>query len=899
MAATAGGPNRRDIFASVFPPSNFTTPTPENTPSIGVLASPGRPFGGFHAPPPVVDETVRLSRAWSTATRFLSLPSEQPGQEQIGRDVQDAMHLICKDSRTRKDLLAWYANETGTWFRRNMLNKLSPWHEPVPRSEAKALLLQTVELLEDAQGHCIMWLLALRDDTMDEDRSKLFEAFQQNVTERLHFQYLQSLPLSRVQDTMAAVFLQEMKASLVTNSNPQTCLNLNECYCNVNMDDLPLEQFYVVGLGGALAERAFAQAMHIFLNTTAINRRCFQVDWARRGSAMQMLHNWVQTHLRPFVRDSLRYLTGNQLLVISESEHKLAETAVTNLGRQRTDSIFDYIKTWPDSTGALLDIKHYLTLSTNTQSQSKAHVCDSFIKQAATRLLHAGASTVEILSIYANVIHAFRLLDARGVMLEKVAHPIRYYLRHRDDTVAIIAASFLADVGPDRAVPDADAEKICVDIIDEVASSQLTGREHRMLRYDDMAWMPDPIDAGPDYKASKSEDVLAYILGLFDAEDFIKEVTSVLAQHLLQATDPEYTKEIRLVELFKSRLDATKLQAAEVMLKDVHDSINLNRRMNLAERQANAVPPTPRDVQAAVPEEGITLQALWSKFEGVMNPAQFHATLKLVATKRQDLYFAKRTRLPPEPVTPSAPVRLRKDGMDFRVQVLSSFFWPQMRANDFELPKGFAEREQAFQDRFSQLGNQRKLHFRHALAHVDVKLELEDRFVFERDVPVWRASVVEAFGGQVGPADEKVYLTAGNLEDALDMEEELVLDALAFWMGRRVLFQPEPGQYAVLERLDMDTGTMSQQAAQVEEISAVKTQDAMLRESAPMFETFIANMLRNGGPKAIEGMMGITGMLKMVLPLFTYGEEETKWLLEEMEERGEVVRNGALWAVSG
>ena len=68
---------------------------------------------------------------------------------------------------------------------------------------------------------------------------------------------------------------------------------------------------------------------------------------------------------------------------------------------------------------------------------------------------------------------------------------------------------------------------------------------------------------------------------------------------------------------------------------------------------------------------------------------------------------------------------------------------------------------------------------------------------------------------------------------------------------------------------------------------------------APMFEAFIANMLRNGGPKPIEGMMGITGMLRMVLPLFTYGEAETRWLLEEMEGRGEVVRSGEVWSVRG
>ena len=145
----------------------------------------------------------------------------------------------------------------------------------------------------------------------------------------------------------------------------------------------------------------------------------------------------------------------------------------------------------------------------------------------------------------------------------------------REDTVGIIAASFLADVNQSDTAASTDVDKICLDITNEVANSTLEeSRDTKMLNWDDMNWMPDPIDAGPDYKASKSEDVISYILGLFEQEEFIKEVTTVLAQHLLHSMDSEYVKETRLVELFKSRLDPSKLQAAEVMLKDMQDSVS-------------------------------------------------------------------------------------------------------------------------------------------------------------------------------------------------------------------------------------------------------------------------------------------------------------------------------------
>ena len=141
-------------------------------------------------------------------------------------------------------------------------------------------------------------------------------------------------------------------------------------------------------------------------------------------------------------------------------------------------------------------------------------------------------------------------------------------------------------------------------------------------------------------------------------------------------------------------------------------------------------------------------------------------------------------------------------------------------------------------------------------------------------------------------------MTATQLEETLHMEAELVLDALGFWTGKRVLYQRSAGVFAVLERLDMDSGalpTRGQQQQQTETVSALMSQDAMLRESAPMFETFIKGMLRDGGPKEVAGFMGITSMLKMVLPTFTYGDEEVLWLLGQMEGRGEVGSNGEVW----
>ena len=257
------------------------------------------------------------------------------------------------------------------------------------------------------------------------------------------------------------------------------------------------------------------------------------------------------------------------------------------------------------------------------------------------------------------------------------------------------------------------------------------------------------------------------------------------------------------------------------------------------------------------------MSSLWRMFQGRMKPSQFQTAVMLVGNKHNDLVYAKRTRIPSELPSVSA-VKRKEDDIDFKTQILSSFFWPQLRSNEFGMPPFLQPFPTKFERDFIARGNQRKLQFRPALARVSFRLDLEDRTVEEVDVPGWRASVIDYFASEKPQVhdksaieeDDTVGLTDKQLMQALSMEEELVQDALNFWANKNVLYEKSPGVYAVLERLDMDVDIVQQHAQQDETISAVKSQSDMLRESAPMFETFIANMLRNQGPKQIEGMMG-------------------------------------------
>jgi len=883
---------------SVFPSKDYTIPTPESTPSIGPLASPTEPFGGFNIPSNAADEAVQNARAWSTATRYLSRDHTDDTSYPQKHDIEAFDQLLVSNQQSA--LLAdWYLNSISMHFRQHVLPDLSSWEAPVAVSRANELINTTVQVLQDAQGLYLEPLARLSSASRSTSFAATIGLFRAQILRRWHSLVLYSLPRQRVMKTLASALYQHMRTDLGIYSNPEKCLKNDRCLCKINFKGFPLKLIHAVGLGEDLAQRALALATHRLLDGPAVERRCMQVDWSGQKTVVPRLQAWVETCFAPCIQSAIGALTGAPFEFTGNDIERMAAGAVLSLVRKRTDALFDYVKVWPASTGALLDIKEHIATGSTIE---KASLCTTFIRQVQQRILHAGATTVDVLSVYVNVIHAFKLLDARGVLLDKVAGPLRNYLRSRDDTVSVMAASFLADIDADGNLSGDSDDKICVDIARAAQNSSLEdSRSDRGLNWDDMEWVPDPIDAGSNHKYTKSEDVLSYILGLFDQEDFIKEVTNVLAQHLLQATDPEFAKETRLVELFKSRFDPSKLQAAEVMLKDMRDSVMLQKRIQLPGRGQRS-PVLPRDIQAAIPEDGITIRSLEQQFSSRMTRHEFSASVMLAAHRRGDLLFPKRIRLPSVD-RDQAPDQLDRGDTDISFRVLSSFFWPQLRSNKFRLPDLSTLQSDLvrIEDKFAHYSGQRRLEWQHALGRMSITLELEDRTITEPDVLAWRVSVINAFSPpNEGRADDSAPFTSTSedLAESLEMDSELVSDALAYWSHKRVLYQPKPGHYAVLERLDMDVAATNAAASGEEEaFSAVKSQDAVLRENAPMFEIFIANMLRNSGPKEVGGMMGIANMLKMVLPTFTYGEEEVLFLLGEMEGRGEVVRDGEAWRV--
>ncbi|KAF9066458.1 hypothetical protein BDP27DRAFT_1449691 [Rhodocollybia butyracea] len=224
----------------------------------------------------------------------------------------------------------------------------------------------------------------------------------------------------------------------------------------------------------------------------------------------------------------------------------------------RTKEIFDIIIDFPDSSGALQDLKECLL-----RVDQRAALVHTLRKANHKRLLHPGADTRLILSQYVATIKCLRIVDPPGVLLFKVADPIRRYLRERPDTIRCIVSNLVGDDdGGDSLVDESEP-------IQPLQQSELED-------YTDPNWEPEPVDAGPDFRANKPSDVISTLVSIYDSKDlFVKELQVLLAQRLLAITDDnaeKVEKERRNIEILKIRFGEAALQVCEVMLKDMTDS---------------------------------------------------------------------------------------------------------------------------------------------------------------------------------------------------------------------------------------------------------------------------------------------------------------------------------------
>jgi anaphase-promoting complex subunit 2 len=578
------------------------------------------------------------------------------------------------------------------------------------------------------------------------------------------------------------------------------------------------------------------------------------IRWAYRGcfrtDVVAHLEYWVRYVFTGLVRLCLEVLDSPRRASKTQWQDqgelgdlsRWQEIALTNLGAIRVEELFGMIVSWDEEVNGINDLKRFIT-----SPATRSYLTTQFTDALSTKLLHPAASTIEILQHYISIIRAFRKLDPKGVLLDRVARRVRKYLKDRDDTVKAIVGGLLSDPFDANGQPiPSNADTLTELALELSRRDELDGNDDNgELDWDNMNWMPDPVDAAPDYMKSKNTDVIGSLTSLFESKDvFVKELQTTLGDRLLK-NKPDFDLEISVVDLLKTRFGDNALQACEVMLRDILDSRKVDEVIRKGQTTKQAAPPVP----------------------------------------------------PGDADTP-----------ELHTKILSRLFWPTMSDQGFKLPPNILEQQSTYESGFETLKHSRKLTWLNSIGHVEVELHLEDRVVQEEVLP-YQASVIYAFQSHSSPlsiADiasqlemsptlarsacifwlSKRVLTESP-KDTFSVLERLLPPPTATTTTTGTtnpdIPMPDPTLAPTTTQLP-DAAAAAAEAAAA--LAAKEATELARKQKMAVYQQFIISMLTNQGAMPLAR---IAMMLGIVVPGgFPFGMEELREFLGGMVKEGTV-----------
>ncbi|MCJ1474207.1 hypothetical protein MMC13_002865 [Lambiella insularis] len=669
--------SRKRVFNAVFPSySQASAPTPTSTPQLG-----SAPFGGassFSLPDlsparDVAAERIKWERCWHNATSFLSLPSLpipiaavlQNQNSLRGQWINSCplevsssiLYLVSEKSEGYRlrannqhdDLLNWYLQEVGQHYvkfeRPQLLTILDSEEKPagLPGLVEHLEVLRAVYLYR-VEAH----ISPHTKERGSYDLTKFQERYDAIVAESLsHSSFPQHL--RQYLQLRGRIIVDIRSAGQVDEDAMKDDWETE--WTKTRSDTLKMmRSINEVGLGGAQAQRIFAEVMSDLL-TEHINTTYAGLWRSSSVETTDTLYAWVEDRFAKFAVEVLACLSSRDIASQSSSGTQVSavdlnnwkQRATSDLGALRIRELFEIVVDWDNDTeGAIKDLKHYATTTA-----TRSYLTSSFSAVLSQRLLQPGASTTEILQIYICIIRAFAVLDPKGVLLDRLARPIRRYLRDRDDTARIIVGGLLAEDTDDPTNTDALVE-LAVEL-NKVTNISGTDDDDGETDWDDMNWVPDPVDAGPGI-----HDVIGTLISLFDTKDiFVKEFQDILGERLLK-TGLNFDKETRVLELLKIRFGDPPLQACEVMLKDILDSRRTDSLVQKREQTSSSPsilharilsrlfwPPLATDTFLPPPEIALQ-QALYASAFEAIKPTRKLTWLPTLGTVTVDLTFSDR-----------------------------------------------------------------------------------------------------------------------------------------------------------------------------------------------------------------------------------------------------------------
>lgn len=599
MAVSKFRARKQNLLRSVFD-THVSQPTP-----LLPATEAGEPFGGPTAAPAstsvstanprhqqhegLVSDQVRWDRAWHVVTSRIQLPSSVAVEDSFGipvpesQDIDDvfnpALALILEPGSRlprathTEDLLSWHIQQVRHHFLNHVLPLLAACATQDGHSQ---VLISSVRTLEAAHRQYLYGLtLIVRGFKIGSTADGAVRRFRRDLHAIIGNSWTQGL-----QAALGVVLRQLVTDILCSQGQPPslaTDLDEDGSVSGPRTEILGLvESLQKVGLAGEKFQVLFAEVMDMCMQDHI--RKTYSGVWtehdgkgAQPTSTLPMLTgcmgdlcDWIENKY-----GQLAVLVFNRFDVqIEYSDVECwKEVAIGRLVTLRIRELFDIVLHWPESAGGIEDLRAAVTTP-----QRRLQLTDTFSATLQKRLLHPGRSTLSILQTYISMIRTFHALDHSKVLLDRVVHALQLYLCQRDDAIRIVVTGLLSTP---RDVDTEESKKKLVElaaILNDPAQQQRRHADDDDLDWHDMTWVPDPVDAGVNYKRPKNEDVIGTLISALGSQDiFIKEFQLIIAERLL-SSQTSYQQELKVLGLLKQRFGEHSLQNCDVMMKDIKDS---------------------------------------------------------------------------------------------------------------------------------------------------------------------------------------------------------------------------------------------------------------------------------------------------------------------------------------
>ncbi|KAH6898779.1 hypothetical protein B0T10DRAFT_119071 [Thelonectria olida] len=634
MTASRYRARKQRVFKSVFQ-TDISQPTPRSTP-VTAFTQPGAPFGGPlpHAPsflpssppssaglqgtaaglgstpppPPPhrsaalhhASDQVRWDRAWHVVTSRIQLPSSVAVEDSFGTlapesqeldldvDFQDSLALVLNPSRAlpqathTEDILLWHTQQIRQHFVHHVMPLLAACASQGAQAE---VLVASISTLEAAHRQYLYGLRLISQGLRDEAAAAATSKFLRD----LHAIIGNSMPQGLL-DALRGMVHHLVRLILGSGKRNHGHLILlesedSESVCMARSDLLGLlESLQNVGLAGEKFQIQFAEIMNATMAefiqksyagvwhqterlsppSSARNRLRSSASSTALSGCLSHLSDWVENH---YGRLAVEVFNRLGVQIAWSDVECWKDIAIGRLASLRIQELFDIALNWPESQGGLEDLRLAVTTP-----QRRLQLTDAFSLALQKRLLHPGRSTLDILQTYISMIRTFHALDHSKVLLNRVVHALQLYLCQRDDAIRIVVTGLLSN--PETADTKEGKTKLVELAVLLTTSSQQQRRQidDEDLDWNDMAWVPDPVDAGVNYKRPKNEDVIGTLINALGSQDiFIKEFQNIIAERLL-SKQASFAQETKVLSLLKKRFGEAALQNCDVMMKDIQDS---------------------------------------------------------------------------------------------------------------------------------------------------------------------------------------------------------------------------------------------------------------------------------------------------------------------------------------